>query len=87
MAIVDRPVFSQAEADGMARGRFDEMALAYISGEGLCVGRTDLRAGTVISMLGLGQRFSGLYYLTSVTHSYSPSRGYITAFSVRRNAA
>jgi len=86
MAIVDRPVFSQAEADGMAQGRFDEMALAYISGEGVCVGRTDLRAGTVIDMQGLGQRFSGLYYLTSVTHSYSPSRGYRTAFSVRRNA-
>ncbi len=86
MAIVDRPVFSQAEADGMAQGRFDEMALAYISGDGVCVGRTDLRAGTVIDMQGLGERFSGLYYLTSVTHSYSPSRGYRTSFSVGRNA-
>lgn len=86
MAIVDRPVFSQAEADSMAQGRFDEMALAYISGDGVCVGRTDLRAGTVIDMQGLGNRFSGLYYLTSVTHRYNPSRGYRTAFSVRRNA-
>lgn len=86
MSIVDLPVSSQAEADKMAQGRFDEMALAYIVGEGLCMGRTDLRAGIVVKIDGLGQRFSGLYYITSVTHSYTPSQGYRTAFAVRRNA-
>jgi hypothetical protein len=31
-------------------------------------------------------RFSGSYYVTSTEHSYKPSIGYRTAFSVRRNA-
>lgn len=83
---VEQPIASQAEADQIARGRFNQMALAYISGEGVCVGRTDLRAGTVVTMQGLGRRFSGQYYITSATHSYSPTQGYRTAFTVRRNA-
>lgn len=86
-ASVDRPVFSQAEADQIALGGINEMALAYITGEGVSIGRTDLRAGTVIRIEGLGKRNSGLYYVTSTTHTYTPARGYRTRFSVRRNAA
>jgi phage protein D len=82
---VDRPV-SQGEADQIARGRLREMALSYVTGEGVAVGRSDLKAGTVVKIEGCGQRFSGLYYLTSVRHSYTPKRGYRTAFTVRRNA-
>jgi phage protein D len=80
------PVFSLEEAEEIAKGRFDEMALAYISGEGVCIGRSELRAGIVIRIEGLGQRFSGSYYVTSTTHSVTPNNGYRTAFTVRRNA-
>jgi phage protein D len=81
----DRPV-SQGEADQIARGRLREMALSYVTGEGVAAGRSDLKAGTVVKIEGCGQRFSGLYYLASVRHSYTPKRGYRTAFTVRRNA-
>lgn len=84
---VDRPVFNQAEADQIASGGINEIALSYITGEGLSIGRTDLRAGTVIRIEDLGKRNSGLYYVTSTTHTYTPARGYRTRFSVRRNAA
>lgn len=84
-AIVDRPV-SQGEADQIAAGRIREMALSYVTGEGLAEGRTDLKAGTVVKIDGCGQRFSGLYYLASVCHTYTPKRGYRTAFTVRRSA-
>ncbi len=83
---VDRPVVTQAEADQIAKGSFNDMALAYVSGDGECVGRTDLRAGTLVKVEGLGRRFSGLYYVSSTRHRYSPRRGYQTEFSVRRNA-
>lgn len=56
------------------------------AGEGVCDGRTDLRAGTVVKIEGLGERFSGLYYVTSTTHSYTLKYGYRMAFTVRRNA-
>jgi phage protein D len=85
-ASVDRPVLSLAEAEQMALGRLNDMALAYVGGEGLCIGRTDLRAGTVVRIAGLGQRFSGLYYVSSTAHTFAPARGYRTAFTVRRNA-
>jgi phage protein D len=84
---IDWPVFSQAEADKMAVGQFNNMALAYISGEGIVAGRTELRAGTVVKIEGLGDRFSGNYYVISATHMYTPRNGYRTAFSVRRNAS
>ncbi len=84
--IVDVPVFNQAEASQIARGQLTAMALAYISGDGLAIGRTDLRAGSVIKVEGMGQRFSGKYYITGTTHTFSPKRGYRTAFTFRRNA-
>jgi phage protein D len=83
---VNRPVLSQAEADQIALGRFRDMGLAYITGEGVCVGRKDLRAGTVVEVEGVGERFGGLYYVTSATHTCTPARGYRTVFNFRRNA-
>ncbi len=83
----DWPLFSQAEADKMAMGQFNEMALTYIGGEGIIAGRTEVRAGTVIKIEGLGDRFSGKYYVVSATHIYSAHEGYRTAFSVRRNSS
>jgi phage protein D len=85
-ARVDLPVASAEEAQRIADGRFETMALAYIRGDGLCAGRADLRAGTNIRIEGIGERFSGIYYVTSATHSFDSQTGYRTAFSVRRNA-
>jgi phage protein D len=83
---VQRPVFTQDEADRMAQGQFDEMALSYISGDGICTGRADVRAGAVVRIDGVGRRFSGLYYVTSTTHTLTAGEGYRTTFTVRRNA-
>ena len=83
----DRPVMTQAEADQMAKARFNNAALALIVAEGVCWGRTDMRSGRVIKIDGLGRRFSGNYYVTAASHRYLPQRGYYTRFTVRRNAS
>lgn len=83
----DLPVLSQAEADQLAGGSFNEMALHYIEGHGVCIGRPDLRAGKLLEIEGLGQRFSGKYYVFSTEHIFRPTSGYRINFSVRRNAA
>jgi Bacteriophage probable baseplate hub protein len=80
------PVSSQAEADRVAAALLNEMALQHVTGDGVCIGRPDLRAGCLVKIEGIGQRFGGLYYVTSTEHSYSRGRGYRTAFSVKRNA-
>jgi phage protein D len=83
----DRPVMTQAEADQLAKARFNNAVLALIDGEGVCYGRTDLRSGKVIKIDGIGKRFSGQYYVTKAAHRYSTQRGYYTHFTVRRNAS
>jgi uncharacterized protein len=83
---VRSPLSSPEEADRLALGLLNEMALQHVTGEGVCIGSVDLRPGKLIKIEGLGDRFSGLYYVTSTEHSYLPSRGYRTAFTVRRNA-
>ncbi|GJD18496.1 hypothetical protein RIVM261_034520 [Rivularia sp. IAM M-261] len=84
--IVNQPILSKAEADQMALGQFQDMTIGYITGEGACLGNPSLRAGKVIEILGVGKRFSGLYYISSAEHFYSQNQGYQTSFTVRRNA-
>lgn len=79
------PVSSEGEANQIAKGKFNEMAVEFITGEGTAIGNGDIQAGKVIELLKLGQRFSGLYYVTSATHVID-STGYRTKFTVERNA-
>lgn len=85
--VVDIPVASQAEADQMAKAMFNDMALALITGDGEAVGNTKLTAGTTIRLLGLGDRFTGVYYLRRAEHRISPKVGYVTKFNVVRNTS
>ena len=84
---VDHPVSTQGDADKIAGVILNTIALAHVSGDGICAGRTDLRAGLNVKIEGLGTRFSGIYYVRSTTHRYTPRAGYRTEFSVERNAS
>lgn len=79
-------VVSQGEADRTARARFDRMALSYVTAEGVCLGRPDIKAGECVEVAGVGTRFGGRYYVTSVRHTYTPRSGYRTRVWMRRNA-
>ena len=84
--ISHQPVMALAEAEQLTRARFNQISLGLVKGEGVCRGRTDLKAGQVIEINGVGQRFSGQYYVTSASHRYRSSGTYTTHFCVRRNA-
>ena len=86
-SIVRLPVASQAEADQIAKARFNEMAIGLISGEGEAVGNPAIRAGVTLQFAGLGERFSGLYYVKKAEHRFGPKMGYVTKFNVMRNAS
>lgn len=83
----ERPPQTQAEADQLAAAHFNDLALAYIEGEGVCRGNARLRACETVKLDGLGRRFSGPYYVTATTHHYTSQHGYYTSFTVRRNAS
>jgi uncharacterized protein len=86
-ALSAQPLMTQAEADQIAIALLNRNSLLLIEGEGLCYGRTDLRAGKVIKIDGVGTRFGGKYYVTDAVHHYSAQGGYRTQFQVRRNAS
>jgi phage protein D len=83
--VVSHALFSNGEALQIAKGKFNDMTLEYIKGEGVAVGDATIRSGTVIELKGLGARFSGLYYVTSTTHVVAHT-GYTTRFTAVRNA-
>jgi phage protein D len=85
LTMVEHPVATQHEANLLARGLLDDIALSYIVGEGTAVGDPAIKVGTVIELGGLGQRFSGSYYVTQVAHVWDGR--FVTHFQVRRNAA
>lgn len=84
---VDRAIAIQAAADKQAQGQFQEVALNFISGEVVCLGNADLHAGNVVNIEGAGRTFSGAYFVTGVTHTFTAEAGYRTTLGVRRNAA
>jgi uncharacterized protein len=83
--ILGQPAQSLSSADPVAQGQFNGMALTYVTGEVVALGRPQLRAGTVVDISGAGRTFSGSHYVTSVTHTVTPEDGYQTSFTVQRN--
>jgi phage protein D len=80
----DHDIENQKEADAVALAQLEAKALGFISGRGSCIGNPKLKARSVIELRGLGERFSGTYYVTSVTHTIDAG-GYRTDFEVKRN--
>ena len=85
LTVVDLPVVTQNEADLLAKGLLNDVALEYLIAEGRARGDPAIKVGSVIELGGVGQRFSGLYYVTHVIHIYDG--GLISHFQARRNAA
>jgi phage protein D len=81
--VTDQPVESKAEAKRLAEERLTSITKDRIKGSGSTVGTPDLRAGTFVQIEGLGERFSGKYFVTATTHTIGDS-GYTTQFQCRR---
>lgn len=81
MVVVDRPVKTQREADALAQALFDELASGFIKAEGVAFGDPRLRAGRMVTINAIGDRFSGRYLLTATTHIYRAEE-YVTSFHV-----
>ncbi|HEY0138336.1 MAG TPA: contractile injection system protein, VgrG/Pvc8 family [Nannocystis sp.] len=72
-------------AAAAAAAELESLALEHVRCEGSLLGDPSLRPGTVLTIKGLGRRFSGDYWLTRVTHSFDDD-GYRTGFEGRRTA-
>lgn len=81
--IATKPVRSKAEAQTLAKQILEGIAKEMVKGTGSVAGLPDIRAGTVLEIDGLGDRFSGRYFVVSTTHSIGDG-GYTTQFECRR---
>lgn len=87
---VDHPIFSVEEANAIAKAKLEEIMLSYVSGEAEAKGHPKIKAGIVVTIDGVGDRFDGQYFVQGVRHRYGHRLGcggYKTRFKVRRNAS
>jgi phage protein D len=79
------PFATQAEVDEHNKATYNNKAMGLVTGTAETIGVPDLRAGTVIQMLGVGPRFEGYYLIDQATHTIGGD-GYKTSLNLRRNA-
>ena len=83
--ITDRPVTSAAEARQIALAELQRGSDSFIAGTVEMLGRPDLGPGMTMELRGLGDWFSGKYFIDKLTHRISTS-GYRTSCEIKRNA-
>ncbi len=80
MIVVDRPVHTQGMAQAMAQAVLNELSQDAVTADAVALGNPEVRAGTWAEVGDIGKRFSGKYYVTSATHTWSPDENYMTTF-------
>lgn len=73
---------NQSFADTIAKARLNELNAGFLQGEGLIFGNAAVVPGAIVTLEGLGTRFSGTYKVTVARHLFSNERGYETEFTV-----
>jgi len=81
--VVNEPVFTPGEARQRALSILKDRLRDMVTAACTCVGLPDLRAGREVSIIGIGARFSGTYFITDTTHTLG-ANGYTTSFNARR---
>ena len=81
--VVDAPVSSDQEARELAISLLRERAYEFITATGRVAGLPELRPSDNLEIYGLGNRFSGTYFVKRVEHTLSGS-GFFTRFTARR---
>lgn len=76
-------VKTEEEAKKRAKARKKELVETLLTASGKCPGNPAIRAGVILDVSGVGERFSKKYRVISATHSYSPAAGYVTSFQLK----
>jgi phage protein D len=82
--ISNQPVQSKDDAKSLAVAVLNDTNSSFITGDGKAMGIPAITPGVIIEIKGLGDWFSGKYYVTAATQTIN-SEGYYTTFTVRRN--
>lgn len=66
--VLRQPVDSREEAEEIAQSTLDRLSQGMVRGVGDSIGLPELRAGTTLRLEGLGEMFTGTYYVRQATH-------------------
>lgn len=80
----DQQVTTVEEAAAIARAQVRSKAIGFVQAQGSTIGNPQIRARSVIELQRLGRQLSGLYYVTSTTHTID-GNGYKTDFQAKRD--
>jgi len=80
--VVNKPFHNKGAAEAYAKALLKGIVGAMVTGHGSTVGTPDLRAGSRIEIKKLGDIFSGIYTVTSTTHTINAG-GYLTEFEAQ----
>lgn len=83
-SVVHQVTFSEIEAQHAAEARYRRISRRFLTGQGIAEGDGRIRAGTHLTIEGLGPLFEGTYYVSEVTHIFDQEKGYRTHFQVER---
>ncbi|MEM9217602.1 MAG: phage baseplate assembly protein V, partial [Cyanobacteria bacterium P01_F01_bin.150] len=81
LLVVDKPVFSNEEAEQLATALWQEVGGEFVQADARAPGNPAIRVGKVVDLTNMG-RYTGRYYVTETRHIYQ-SGVYTTEFSVR----
>ena len=81
VTVVDRPIFSNQEADQIAKGLYNELAGEYVCADAKAEGNPNIQVGKIVNLSDMG-KYDGEYYITETRHLYN-QRIYTTNFTVR----
>ena len=82
VVLADRVAVNQAEATKLAQSALDRMVASYLEADGKAGGNPKVRAGTTVSIKGVGTQFSGNYVLTQTQHTFRGGDQYTTTFAI-----
>ena len=85
----DTPVYSEEEAEALAKSLLNQRADNFLTVRGSCQGNAAIKCGSTVNILDIGAEMEGEYYITSAKHSLKAGAGqgfgYWTSFTVSRS--
>jgi phage protein D len=72
---------NQSGAQALVDAEYAQRARRFVVARGVAEGNPRIRVGTVLTLTGLGPRFSNTYYTTATIHRFDTELGYRTEFT------
>lgn len=84
VVVLTRPFRDQADAAAYVKNWIERHKDSFVVARGTLPGVESLRAGQTHRFEGLGDRYSGDYYLSTVRHKWTPGEGFLTEVAARK---